>query len=627
MTRLGEIEDSILKKYGGKIYWLDRIIKNGLDVPKGIVLGRCIYKRFLEFNEICHKNSNEEVFKFDQLRKEVYQGSFEKNDIDFLLDLFNSLKKPVIVRSSGNEEDSTLQSCAGLFTTVDQIYTFEKFLEGIKICWLSTYNEVLDVVIGKDRDYGINLLVQEELKASIGGVAFSINPINNNVNEILYEWSSKGPKDVVRGNGNIERKRISKEIDNSNLTKIEKDIKNALLTLVNLMGEEVDLEWLVSDDKFYILQARPITTFEKGEDKKYISIDDKDVLKYSLKNCLEKHARWLEKKDIIRKKCIKNGIKIGKFYYYFLEKDVELLEIEKLLLNFGTPMVEVYYGKEALLVEKERVKEVLFDIKEPVVRLGESIVTEISGFSTIMGDNIYFEGVKGGFAGFYNGDFSPTKYITDLHGNIIFEDIRDFEEEYALLDNKWQKRKIDKYKLEFSREEIKKIIELTKKLSSEFENVRTEWIMDKSEIYLFDVTIEKGQIDNEYKDCNILSRGECIGEIKILEDISIFDEFSDDISIRMGHEFESLMNEDKLVKLKKSLDLEGKIIVCDYPKEQLALLTDQVTGFVFERGSLLCHLGIILREKNIPAVIMKNAKSILEDGVRVEGGNSIFSKA
>jgi phosphoenolpyruvate-protein kinase (PTS system EI component) len=62
--------------------------------------------------------------------------------------------------------------------------------------------------------------------------------------------------------------------------------------------------------------------------------------------------------------------------------------------------------------------------------------------------------------------------------------------------------------------------------------------------------------------------------------------------------------------------------VAEYPKRTLAVLLDDVAGFVFERGSILCHLAIILRERGVPAVILEDAREQLCQATQVYIDNS-----
>ena len=76
--------------------------------------------------------------------------------------------------------------------------------------------------------------------------------------------------------------------------------------------------------------------------------------------------------------------------------------------------------------------------------------------------------------------------------------------------------------------------------------------------------------------------------------------------------------DERIKKIKDSLYIdEGDIVVCEYPNEKLAVILDKAKGFIFERGSLLCHFAIILRERHIPAVVYPNALDRIKDSQMV----------
>lgn len=55
------------------------------------------------------------------------------------------------------------------------------------------------------------------------------------------------------------------------------------------------------------------------------------------------------------------------------------------------------------------------------------------------------------------------------------------------------------------------------------------------------------------------------------------------------------------------------IIVVDKPYAVLSFLFDYVEGFVFRKGSLLCHLSIMLREYKIPSIICKDIDNVIKE--------------
>lgn len=613
---IGKIEYPNQNELGGKVYWLDNLKKKGFRIPRGFVIEKTIFYDFLEQNGIDISGLVEKVFRYDRVRSQVYEGTFTDEQVEYLKNIFDALNKPIIVRSSGNQEDSSVTSCAGLYTSIPQVQDFPRFLEVIKLCWIASFSEMLDQILGEDREYGISLLVQEEYTAELGGVAFSVNPVTNNYNEVVIESSSIGPTAAVEGKGMIQRYQMPRDGE-KDIEEMHDQVRRTVLQIEEIMGKPVDMEWLFAKNQLYIIQSRPVTTVSLVEKVAYLSVDNPETLKHNLKNCTKINSRWLDKKDIVRQVCLKSGVKVGKFFYYWKENDMAHKGLLEVLQQIETPMLELMDGENAHLVDKEKAITVIQEMEVPVIRIGESVPTFIAGFSTIVDDTVYFEAVKGGFSGFYKGDFEPTKYVVKLDGTVVQSNIQTFTSEYVLESEMWSKKLINPYRLEFSSEQIEQIIQLTKVLTEAFNEVRTEWILNDNGIYLFDVTIEHSSMETVYCDGNVISAGKCDGVVSILDNINIMDPYAEHISIRMGQAFNEIAEKKELNEFIQTLNLKNKIIVCDYPKENLALLLGEVKGFVFERGSLLCHFGIILRERGIPALIMKDAKKILNEGMKL----------
>jgi len=132
------------------------------------------------------------------------------------------------------------------------------------------------------------VVVQEMIESKKSGVAFTINPVNKNHNEIIIESSFGLGESVVSGivTPKKKKKKIMKEtISEKKIAVVRKKgktktiklsrekIKEKSLSNKELKGiikecikieryykKPMDIEWAI-DDKLYILQARPITTF------------------------------------------------------------------------------------------------------------------------------------------------------------------------------------------------------------------------------------------------------------------------------------------------------------------------------------------------------------------------------
>lgn len=618
IERIGEINNSDKSVLGGKAYWLDCLKKLGYTVSEGYCLSKDLFHIFLQENQINLKESiGGNIFKYDEIRGLLYKAPFSDSMQKELLTVYNSLKKPLIVRSSAAAEDSENYSCAGLFTSIGSVNDFEAFLNAVKRCWISSFNDTIDMC-AKREDYAISLLVQEELTCDCGGVAFSMNPITGNVNEVMLENCEEGPKQVVTGAGKIEQRIINKNQIEPGDAWYQR-VSVLLPELEEILGTYVDMEWILLNDVLYVLQVRPITTVQELKIP-ILDVEDERALNMPLNNLLKIHSRWLEKKIPVRKICQKNNINIGRFCYWFRKYDPQGEALEQLVQSLtDNETFEIYDGQKIIAVNRENVTKLALASEYNALRISEAVTTNYCGFSSIMDDKCYIEVAKGGFTAFYSGEFEVTKYIVDENGTVLTAEEKYFEEEYYYSGKAWEKKPIEKQLVQLSPETIIQIVHLTKCLNDNFNNVRAEWILNDKGVYLFDVSVEKGQLTKGYGNTSILSTGTQKGPVRILPDARIFNQYIKHVSVRMGYDLSEIEKKESIVVIKKELNiLDGDIIVCEYPNEKLSVLLDTAKGFIFERGSLLCHFAIILRERKIPAVIVPNALSVFKEGQMVE---------
>lgn len=194
----------------------------------------------------------------------------------------------VAVRSSATTEDGKENAWAGQLDTF--LYIDEKsIISAIKNAWKSLYGPRA-LYYGKKNNQlsnnSISIIVQKMINSTSSGIAFSINPINNNNNIVIEAIDGQGEAivsgsvtpdiyEVNKENLNI----ISKTINNQKLKIIEKlkiiddnnnfqkitdekilELSSIIQKIENEYGYPVDVEWAIEDDILYILQARPITT-------------------------------------------------------------------------------------------------------------------------------------------------------------------------------------------------------------------------------------------------------------------------------------------------------------------------------------------------------------------------------
>ena len=303
------------EKIGKKAQNLVELAAAGFNVPYfSVITNRYFKEIILKEIEMYNQNAgnNDEirdwndVFSGDTERKieniiriiknHKINEEFEK-EIENLLDE----KSYYAVRSSSIEEDSSNFSFAGQFETFLYVKKAD-MLEKIKEVWVSSFsNHVMKYRKEGKINNEINVpavIIQEMVNSEKAGVGFSVNPVNNNYDEVVISGTYGLGTSIVDGdeNGDLfiynkKTKEIQKEIRTKKIRQVldfenqkikieEINIEDEILNndeirelgenIINIekyYGKPQDMEWAFENGKLYILQSRPITTLEKTNEK------------------------------------------------------------------------------------------------------------------------------------------------------------------------------------------------------------------------------------------------------------------------------------------------------------------------------------------------------------------------
>ncbi|MDX8028825.1 PEP/pyruvate-binding domain-containing protein [Lentzea sp. BCCO 10_0856] len=177
--------------------------------------------------------------------------AYRERSADGVLEAFRELGGPVAVRSSATAEDLPDLSFAGQHDTVlnvDESGLFDAVLK----CWDSLRSE--RAVAYRERN-GIEsaemaVVVQRMVPADVSGVLFTADPVTGRAEPVI---------NAVRGLGEAL---VSGEADSAEL--LDDAQKSELIALGErieaLYGMPMDVEWALAGKRFWILQARPITS-------------------------------------------------------------------------------------------------------------------------------------------------------------------------------------------------------------------------------------------------------------------------------------------------------------------------------------------------------------------------------
>ncbi|MDF2890804.1 MAG: phosphoenolpyruvate synthase [Clostridia bacterium] len=234
-------------------------------------------------------------------------------------------KNAYAVRSSATAEDLPTASFAGQQDTYLNIIGKEAILKHISMCWASLFTEraiIYRIQNGFDhRKVQLSVVVQKMIFPQAAGILFTADPVTSNRKVLSIDASFGLGEALVSGLVNADNYKvregriIDKKISTKKLaiyplkdggtkeqeTPPEQQNRQALtdeqILLLECMGRKIeehfgcpqDIEWCLTDDIFYIVQSRPITTLypipeaKDEENHVYVSVGHQQMMTDPLK--------------------------------------------------------------------------------------------------------------------------------------------------------------------------------------------------------------------------------------------------------------------------------------------------------------------------------------------------------
>lgn len=288
---------------GGKAYSLGRMIKHFL-IPDGFVVLADTFDAFITKNQLKSKikkiiaDKGDYFEKSGKIKELIVATPLDDTLRHDILRHFERLRSPfVAVRSSATCEDASDKAWAGQLDTFLNVRQ-EDLIQNIKLCWASLFSERTLAYGGDILDKAsIAVVVQEMVVAEAAGVAFSVNPLTQNVNEVLINAVYGIGEAIVSGEvtpdqylvhktGRVLEQKHEKQTKGLYLKKgklvwdnvvdnkqnkpklsVQKilELADTVARIERFYGFPVDVEFAVKKQKIYILQARPITTLHNSE--------------------------------------------------------------------------------------------------------------------------------------------------------------------------------------------------------------------------------------------------------------------------------------------------------------------------------------------------------------------------
>ncbi len=301
--------DATWAAVGGKGLNLSRLTRAGFPVPPGFFVTTGAYRAFVQANNLQKQIINWASNPADTsetrsaaIRQLFANGLIPADLAEAIHHAYGDLVQtvgdlPLAVRSSATAEDLPGASFAGQQDTYLNVRGEETVMEAVQRCWSSLWTAraleyrarqgVAPSVVS------LAVVVQVMALAEASGIMFTANPINGSRDEIVIDaaWGlgeaivgglvtpDHGVVDKVTGaikqitiadktvitvptaTGTEERpveesKRRKQVLETAQVTELAK----LGAEIEKYYGEPQDIEWCLANGKFYIVQARPITT-------------------------------------------------------------------------------------------------------------------------------------------------------------------------------------------------------------------------------------------------------------------------------------------------------------------------------------------------------------------------------
>ncbi len=296
-----------IEQVGGKGYSLLQLINADFPVPPGVILTSEFFAPWIEliiqmpewravqdappeqWRELCESLKRAAMLPMD----EVQRSAFEAMHVELAQVTRSQL---FAVRSSSAQEDLAGASFAGGYETRLGVKPAE-FIDAIRHCFVSMFDErVFAYKLARGMRLSapsMAVVIQAQINSEVAGVAFSLNPLNNDYDQAVINANWGQGETVVAGlvtpdswvvnkvtgelvEQSINDKKISRWlqadgqlIDRNDFQTSEACLQpTQIVHLTELLQRvetsfqcPVDIEWAIANDTIYLLQARPVTAF------------------------------------------------------------------------------------------------------------------------------------------------------------------------------------------------------------------------------------------------------------------------------------------------------------------------------------------------------------------------------
>ncbi|MEV0174408.1 PEP/pyruvate-binding domain-containing protein [Streptomyces sp. NPDC050803] len=527
------------------------------------------------------------------------------------------------VRSSGLDEDTAAASLAGVHQSVLGAEGVEGVLAAVEECRRSYYAPPAVAARVRAGDFDprprLALFVQEMVDPRLAGVAFT--GLDGTSDDVAVEYVEGLADALVSGTADPVR------ATSADLTALPAGHAELIADVVRVTrelraerGHDVDVEWAVDDSGVRVLQVRPVTARRSAAPatgsaglwtaRMYF---DKLPAGASLHEVEEVYAGYSAKRGPAHRLAASLDVRVGAgwvigFSPRVLRDPESAAQLEATLAEGPSGECVLDFGDtlRQIVVPKEQVVRRLLEVTSGGAPDGEHAVVvrdfvrgQLGVISRSAGRGLVVEYTPEGLLALNRGTAGADAVVVDEDGRTTAPD--GAEPVVRHLDT---------------------IRRLTAAMQERYGDVTLEWVLEDEELLFVDYSVLGGDSVVVGADGALISAGSATGPLLTLDD----DELLSRLSVGPAVSINKSRDVSEYEGIARLLDLvaaqpERPVVRVARPYAVLSLLLDRVAGFVFEQGSALCHLAILLREAGVPAVaasgladVPDGAQAVIADG-------------
>ncbi|WP_435192292.1 dCTP deaminase domain-containing protein [Streptomyces sp. bgisy126] len=550
-----------------------------------------------------------------------------------LNELFGNADVELAVRSSGLDEDTEGSSLAGVHQSILGVRGTDAVIDAIEQCWRSYYEAPAVAARVRAGNFTatprLAVIIQRLIRPTLAGVAFTgLDGAADGRVSIEYV---EGLADELVAGVTVPRRVDSDEVAAGPAPHIAVD-HPVLVEVVDLVrrlresrGHDIDVEWAADAEGVHLVQVRPLTA---AREVSAVSSDplaeahrlyvDELPADFTLGAVAAVYSGYTAKRGPAHRMAHAQQVSTGagwviRFNGRGLHDEDTAAALRRTLsggtdecvLDFGETLRQIVVPKEEVLGQLAVATGATEDgttLHTAVVR--DFIRGELGVISRRAGESgLVVEYTDEGLMALNRGTAGgETIVIGDVAAGYDDPDNASVPVAGAAL-----------------RPHLDEIARFTAAMHAKHGPVTLEWVFDKGTLYFVDysvlggddtVTVSHGEV--------CISPGTARGPLLRLDDDALLRRLSigPAVSIDKSQDVSEHDGLARILDLVASYD-EKPVIAASRPYAVLSVLIEHVAGFVFDQGSALGHLAILLREARIPAVTaagISGAEAVISDG-------------